>query len=121
MRRYPSPRGPVSSSFASGVMMMPGLIVLIRAPRLPHRTASAITRSEFAAFGQLVGVQGVGHLIGREHREREQLVGRCRRERGVLFGGQRAETVPGLRRDDDAGAASCDDVPELFEQHRGSV
>jgi hypothetical protein len=24
-----------------------GLIVLIRAPRLPHRTASAITRSEF--------------------------------------------------------------------------
>jgi hypothetical protein len=28
--------------------MMPGLIVLIRAPRLPHRTASAITRSEFS-------------------------------------------------------------------------
>ena len=27
--------------------MMPGLIVLTRAPRLPHRTASAITRSEF--------------------------------------------------------------------------
>ena len=47
MRRYPSPRGPVSSSLASGVMMMPGLIVLIRAPRLPHRTASAMTRSEF--------------------------------------------------------------------------
>ena len=47
MRRYPSPRGPVSSSRASGVKMMPGLIVLIRAPRFPHRTASAITRSEF--------------------------------------------------------------------------
>ncbi len=46
-RRYPSPRGPVSSSLASGVMMMPGLIVLIRAPRLLHRTASAITRSAF--------------------------------------------------------------------------
>lgn len=26
-----APRGPLSSSFASGVMMMPGLIVLIRA------------------------------------------------------------------------------------------
>jgi hypothetical protein len=27
--------------------MMPGLIVFTRAPRLPHRTASALTRSEF--------------------------------------------------------------------------
>jgi len=27
-------------------MMIPGLMVLIRAPRLPHLTASAITRSE---------------------------------------------------------------------------
>jgi hypothetical protein len=43
----PLERGPVSSSFASGVMMMPGLIVLTRVPRLPHRTASAITRSAF--------------------------------------------------------------------------
>jgi hypothetical protein len=34
MRRYPAPRGPESSSLASGVMMIPGLIVLIRAPRL---------------------------------------------------------------------------------------
>ena len=31
-------------------MMMPGLIVLTRAPRLPQRTASAITRSEFPRF-----------------------------------------------------------------------
>jgi hypothetical protein len=29
-------------------MMMPGLIVFTRAPRFPQRTASAITRSEFA-------------------------------------------------------------------------
>jgi len=35
MRRYPAPRGPVSSSLAKGVMMMPGLMVLIRAPRFP--------------------------------------------------------------------------------------
>jgi hypothetical protein len=39
MRRYPSPRGPVSSSLASGVMTMPGLIALTRAPFLPQRTA----------------------------------------------------------------------------------
>ncbi|NKA89918.1 hypothetical protein GO305_03547 [Ralstonia solanacearum] len=47
IRRYPAPRGPESSSFASGVMMMPGLMVLTRAPRLPQRTASAMTRSAF--------------------------------------------------------------------------
>ena len=41
---------PLSSSFASGVMMIPGLIVLTRAPRLPQRTASAITRNEFPRF-----------------------------------------------------------------------
>ena len=34
------------TTHALGVMMMPGLMVLIRAPRLPQRTASAITRSE---------------------------------------------------------------------------
>jgi len=38
--------GPVSSSLASGVMMMPGLIVFTLAPCLPQQTASAITRSE---------------------------------------------------------------------------
>ena len=46
IRLYPGPRGTVNSSRASGVMMMPGLIVLTRAPRLPYRTASAMTRSE---------------------------------------------------------------------------
>ena len=34
--------------------MMPGLIVLTRAPRLPHRTASAITRNEFPRFDEFV-------------------------------------------------------------------
>jgi hypothetical protein len=29
-------------------MMMPGLIVFTRAPRFPHRTGSAITRSELS-------------------------------------------------------------------------
>jgi hypothetical protein len=31
-------------------MMMPGLMVLTRAPRFPQRTASAITRREFPRF-----------------------------------------------------------------------
>ena len=38
------------SRLASGVMTIPGLIVLIRAPRVPQRTASAMTRSEFPRF-----------------------------------------------------------------------
>jgi hypothetical protein len=31
-------------------MTIPGLIILMRAPRLPQRTASAITRSELPRF-----------------------------------------------------------------------
>ena len=30
--------------------MMPGLMVLMRAPRFPHRTAPAITRRELPRF-----------------------------------------------------------------------
>jgi hypothetical protein len=74
-----------------------------------------------ATLGQLVGVEAVGHLVGRQHGEGQQLLGWGGRERGVLFGGQGAQTVPGLRRDDDPGAAAGDDVPELLEQHCGSV
>ena len=72
-------------------------------------------------LGQLVRVQGVCHLVGLKHRQRQQLVGWCRRESGVLLGGQGPQAVPGLRRDDHPGAAACDDVPELLEQHCGSV
>ena len=46
----PAPQGPdiLKSSFASGVRMMPGLIVLIRAPRSPHNTASALNPQRVA-------------------------------------------------------------------------
>ena len=60
-----------------------------------------------ASLGQLVGVQGVGHLVGLEHRQGQQLLGRRRRQGGVLLGGQGAQTVPGLRGDDDPGAAAA--------------
>ena len=73
------------------------------------------------ALGELVGVERVRHLVGLEHRERQQLVGRGRRQRGVLLGGEGAESVPGLRRDDHAGAAARDDVSELLEHERGAV
>ena len=66
-------------------------------------------------------MQGVCHLIGLKHRERQQLVGRRRRESSVLLGGQGPQAIPGLRCDDQPGAAACDDLPELLEQHRGCV
>jgi hypothetical protein len=102
-------------------MMIPGLIVLIRAPHLPHRTALGHHAQRVRALGQLVRVQGVCHLIGRKQRQRQQLVGRRRRQSSVLLGSQRPETMPGLRRDDHPGTAACDDLSELLEQHRGSV
>jgi hypothetical protein len=66
-------------------------------------------------------VEAVGHLVGLQHGKYQQLVGWCGRERGVLLGGQGAQTVPGLRGDDDPGAAAGDDVAELLEQHGGAV
>jgi len=42
IRLYPGLLGPFSSSLASEVMMMPGLMVLTLAARFPQRTASAI-------------------------------------------------------------------------------
>jgi hypothetical protein len=49
--------------------MMPGLIVLMRAPRLPHHTASAMTRSEFAR-GELMAVSGATPPAPRPANER---------------------------------------------------
>jgi hypothetical protein len=72
--------------------MMPGLMVLTRAP-----------------------------LVGPQHRQGQELFGRRHRERGVLGGGQGAEAVPGLGGDDDPGAAAGDDVAELLQQHGGAV
>src|SRR5215203_2355051 len=48
IRWYASPAGELSSSKASGVMMMPGLIELRRAPRSPHWTLAAWTRRMLA-------------------------------------------------------------------------
>jgi hypothetical protein len=80
-----------------------------------------MTRSELPRFGELVGVERVLHVVRLKKRERQQPIGGRRRERLVLLGRQRAQAMPGLRRDDDAGASATDDLPELFEHHRGTV
>jgi hypothetical protein len=95
MRRYPSPRGPVSSSLASGVKIAGADRVDSRAALAPPDSLGH-HRSEFPRLGQLVGVQGVGHPVGCEHGQPEQFLGRRRGKGGVLFGGQCAQTVSGL-------------------------
>src|SRR3954451_14685938 len=86
MRRYPSPRGPVSSSVASGVKMMPGLMVLIRAPRLPSERPRHHAQG-VPALGELVGVERVCDLFRLEDWELQQLVGGGGRQCRVLLGG----------------------------------
>jgi hypothetical protein len=66
-------------------------------------------------------VERVGDPVGLEHGQSQQFLGGGGGQRGVLFGGEGAEAVPGLRGDDDAGAALGDDVAELFEHNGGSV
>jgi len=96
MRRYPSPR-------------RSGQLVLgergednAGADRVDSRATFAPPDSlghhpqRIPALGQLVGVEGVGHLVGCEHGQPEQFLGRRRGTGGVLFGGQCAETVSGL-------------------------
>ena len=118
MRRYPAPRGPLSSSLASGVIMMPGLIVLTRAPRLPQRTASAITRSELPRFANWYAcresVTWSGWRKGRPSSS----------STGVVANALFCSTVSGGRRCPDCEAMTTpapprgDDVAELF-QHEG--
>jgi hypothetical protein len=56
-----------------------------------------------------------------EHVEREQLVGGGGCQRSVLIGCEGAETVTGLRGNDNTGAAGGDDVAELLENDRRAV
>ena len=51
----------------------------------------------------------------------EQLIGGRHRESRVRFGRQRAQPVPGLRGDHDAGTAWGDDIAELLKHQRGAV
>jgi hypothetical protein len=95
--------------------MMPGLIVLTRAPRLPQRTASAITRSEFPRFEILIRLKRIGHFVELKEGKIEQLFDRCRGQRLVLFDGERGKAMPGLGCDDDASPTARDDVAELFQ------
>lgn len=74
--------------------MMPGLIVLTRAPRFPQRTACAITRNEFPSFefGKREGspLSGLTEASGgRGARRRVSL----HKER-ILFGGKTLKMNP---------------------------
>jgi hypothetical protein len=75
----------VSSSTAAGVMMMPGLIVLTRAPRWGPVDRFGHHPQRVDALGELVGVQRVRHLVGLQHRQVQQILGwRGRQFRDLL-------------------------------------
>src|SRR5690242_14255407 len=91
-------------------MMMPGLIVLIRAPRLPQRTASAITRREVPGLASwLAPSRGRAAPMRRRERRRD--------DSGASVGCQRpGEEVaeePPLEADGHAGIDRAD------VEHRG--
>jgi hypothetical protein len=66
-------------------------------------------------------MQAVGHLVGLEHGQSQQLVGWGGGQGAVLVGGQGAEAVAGLGGDHHAGAAGGDHGAELLQQHGGAV
>src|SRR5215217_9667049 len=76
IRWYASPAGELSSSKASGVLMMPGLIELRRAPRAPHWTGR-LHSHDVGPLGQCVRGSGVSDYVGLQERQGGQLVSRC--------------------------------------------
>ena len=101
--------------------MMPGLMVLILAPRLAHRTASAITRSEFPRLASWLAFRESVTRSGRSMGSCSNSSAGVVAERGVLVGGEGSEAIPGLRGDDDPGAPPGDDVSELLEHECRAV
>ena len=73
--------------------MIPGLIVFTRAPRLPHRTASAITRSEFPRLDSWY-VKRIFHLVQLKKRKAEKLLDRRRGQCLALFERERRQAMP---------------------------
>ena len=100
--------------------MMPGLIVLTRAPRLPQRTASAITRSEFPRF-EIWYARRIRHLVRLKEGKTKQLFHGCRGQRLILFDAERGKAMAGLRGDDDTSATARDDAAELFQHERRAI
>ena len=101
--------------------MMPGLIVLTRAPRFapPHRLGHNPQR--IPALGELVSVEGVLHLVRLKHRESAAIRPRAL-SRGPRFAPRSARPSDARTGcDDDAGAAASDDVAELLEHERGAI
>jgi hypothetical protein len=66
-------------------------------------------------------MERVGHLIGLDYGELQEVIGRDSGQRRVLLGRQIAESMPGLRCDHDACTSSSDHLAELLEHDGGSV
>jgi hypothetical protein len=96
-------------------------MVFTRAPRSAQRNSFGLHPQRVRPLGELIREQGVGDLVGLDHREPEQLVGRCGGERGVLLGCERREAVARLGGDDHTGAAGGDNGAEPFEDECGAV
>ena len=74
-----------------------------------------------AGLRELVGMQRIGHCIRCQHRQCQQVFGRCRRERLVLLGRQSGKAVARLRGDDHSRTACGDHIAKQFEHQRGAV
>lgn len=101
--------------------MMPGLMQLIRAPRLPQANRICGDPQGIAALRQLIGVEGIRHAILLEEVEIEKILRRRHGQRPVLLDRQGRKAMAGLRGDDHARPALSDHVAEQFEHQRRSV
>jgi hypothetical protein len=94
MRRYPAPRGPPSSSLASGVIIIPGADCVDPSATLAPAHCFGHHARRVAPLRDLVRVKGIPHLVSLQEREREQLFDGCCGQSLVLFDGERGRRCP---------------------------
>ena len=63
----------------------------------------------------------IRHLVGLKEGKTEQFFHRCCGQGFILFDGERGQTMPGLRGDDDTSATAGDHVAELFQHERRTI
>jgi hypothetical protein len=95
--------------------------------RIDSRTALSPTDclrhhpERVAALRNLVGVKGVFHPIGPEHRQGKQLINGRHRQQRVLLDRKWRQAMTGLGRDHDTGTPMGYDIAKLLQHKCGSV
>ena len=87
----------------------------------PSQRVTVTVPQRVPAFGDLVRVKRIRHLIGLKEGKTEQLFHRRCCQCFVLFDRERRQAMTGLRRDDNTSTATGDDIAEFLQDERRAI